>query len=74
MTIPLTPRRYRAISMQLAAYLGGPYVEMHILTDTGKTVPLICEQQQVPALQRHIESLRADTPEIAAWKPTQVAL
>jgi hypothetical protein len=54
--------------MELAAYLDDRYVEMHILTDTGKTVSIVCDSDSIFSVQRHIERLGQDCPEIATWK------
>ena len=59
--------RYRAVSMELAAYLDDRYVEMHIVTDTGETVAVVCPRDSIFAVQRHIERIRHDCPEIATW-------
>lgn len=69
MDIAAAPIRYCAVSMELAAYLDGRYVEMRILTDTGKTISVVCEKDSIFAVQRHIERLGQDCPEIATWKP-----
>jgi hypothetical protein len=63
-----SPVRYRAVSMELVAYLDDRYVEMHIRTDAGKTVSIVCEKDSIFAVQRHIESLGRECPEIATWK------
>jgi len=63
--------RYCAVSMELAAYLDGHYVEMHILTDTGKTISIVCESNSIFAVQSHIEEMARDCPEIATWKPAK---
>jgi hypothetical protein len=59
--------RYRAVSMELAAYLDGRYVEMHILTDTGKTIAVACPRDSIFAVQRQIERIGRECPEIATW-------
>lgn len=69
MTMTPTQIRYCAVSMELAAYLDGQYVEMRILTDTGKTVSVVCERNSIFSVQRHIEKIGRDCPEIAGWKP-----
>lgn len=63
------PLRYRAVSMELAAYLDGHYVEMHIQTDTGQTICIACPRDSILAVQRHIEQMARDCPEIATWNP-----
>jgi hypothetical protein len=69
MNIESTNTRYCAVSMELAAYLDGHYVEMHILTDTGKTISIVCERDSIFSVQRNIERMGRDCPEIATWKP-----
>ena len=58
--------------MELVAYLDDRHVEMHILTDTGKTVSIVCERDSIFAVQRHIESLGRECPEIATWNSPQI--
>jgi len=62
-----TSPRYRAVSMELAAYLDDRYVEMHIVTDTGEALAVVCPRDSIFAIQRHIERIRQDCPEIASW-------
>ena len=59
--------RYCAVSMEVAACLDGPYVEMHLLTDTGKLIAIMCEKESLLAIQRHIEQMERACPEIATW-------
>jgi len=54
--------------MELAAYLDGEYVEMHIVTDTGERVTVVCEKDSIFAIQRHIEQIGRDCPEISTWQ------
>jgi hypothetical protein len=68
MTPPLTATRYRAASMELAVYLDGHYVEMYILTDTGKAIAIACDRDSIFAVQRHIEQIGRECPQIATWK------
>jgi hypothetical protein len=63
--------RYRAVSMELAAYLDARYVEMHIFTDTGASIAIVCDKDSIFAVQRHIEQMRRECPEIATWKSVQ---
>jgi hypothetical protein len=60
--------RYHAASMELAAYLDGRYVEMHIRTDTGLNIEVVCPRDSIFAIQRHIEQMRRECPEISTWK------
>lgn len=59
--------RYRAVSMELAADLDARNVEMHILTDTGKTIAIVCPRDSIFAIQKHIEQIAKACPEIATW-------
>ena len=63
--------RYCAVSMELAAHLDERYVEMHILTDTGKTVAIVCKEDSILAIQRNIEKLAGACPEIATWRAAE---
>jgi len=69
MNIETTHSRHCAVSMELAAYLDGHYVEMHILTDTGKTITIVCDRDSIFSVQHNIERMGRDCPEIATWKP-----
>ncbi len=74
MNDPLPPLRYRAVSMELAAYLDDHCVEMHILTDAGQAISIACPKDSIFAVQRHIEQMARDCPEITSWQtaaPTQ---
>jgi hypothetical protein len=59
---------YSAVSMRLAAYLDEQYVAMHILTDTGQTISVVCPRDSIFAVQRHIEQIGRQCPEIATWR------
>jgi hypothetical protein len=67
MTFTSAAVRYRAVSMELAAYLDARNVEMHILTDTGKTITIVCPRDSIFAIQKHIEQIAKACPEIATW-------
>jgi hypothetical protein len=58
---------YHAVSMEIAAYLDGHYVEMRIATTSGETIAVVCPRASVFAVQRHIEQIGRDCPEIASW-------
>lgn len=60
--------RYHAVTVELAAYLDGEYVEMHIVTDTGERITVVCEKDSIFAIQRHIEQIGRDCPEISTWQ------
>ena len=55
--------------MGLAAYLDGRDVEMHILTDTGRSIVVACDKDSIFAVQRHIELMGRECPEISTWAP-----
>ena len=63
--------RYRAVSMELAAYLDARCVEMHIVTDTGASIAVVCDRDSIFAVQRHIEQMGRECPEIATWKSVE---
>lgn len=67
MSMAFTNTRYCAISMQLAAYLDGHYVEMHILMDTGKFISIVCDRDSIFSIQRQIEKFGRNCPEVATW-------
>jgi hypothetical protein len=69
----LKSERYHAIALQLAAYLDEQCVEMHILTNTGATIAVACPNDSIFALQRHIERLGRECPEVATWHRPQSA-
>ena len=62
---------YSAVSMRLAAYLDEQYVAMHILTDTGQTIAVVCPRDSIFAVQRHIEQIGRQCPEIATLEPPE---
>ena len=59
--------RFRAVSMEFAAYLDAHTVEMNILTDTGQSIAIVCPRDSVFAIQKHIAEMREACPEIATW-------
>jgi hypothetical protein len=67
MTIPHAQTRYHAASMKLVAYLDEHRVEMHIVTDTGEAVAVTCAKDSIFRVQRQIERMRQECPEIASW-------
>ena len=66
--------RYHAISMELAVYLDDEYVEMQIATDAGERITVVCERDSIFAIQRHIEQIGRDCPEISTWQRPRAAL
>ena len=67
MNISRAADRHRAVSMELTADLDARNVEMRILTDTGKTIAIVCARDSIFAVQRHIERIGNACPEIATW-------
>jgi len=61
------PGRYRAVSMEFAAHLDEQFVEMHIVTECGETIAVACPSNSILAIQRHIQQLTHQCPEIATW-------
>jgi hypothetical protein len=59
--------------MEFAAYLDAHNVEMHILTDTGKTITIVCPRDSIFAIQQHIAQIGTDCPEISSWSDQPVA-
>lgn len=68
MNAPPTPIRYQAVSMQLAAFLDGRYVEMQLLTDAGEAVAIACDKNSILSIGRHIRQLGRECPEISTWQ------
>lgn len=58
---------FRAVSMEFAAYLDTHTVEMHILTDSGQSIAVVCPRASIFAIQKHIGEICAACPEIATW-------
>jgi hypothetical protein len=67
MTSARALHRYRAASMELAAHLDDHYVEIRIVTDTGEAVVVVCPRDSIFAVQRQIERIGHECPEIATW-------
>ncbi|MEX0810426.1 MAG: hypothetical protein WD044_17020 [Dongiaceae bacterium] len=69
MPIDMSARRIRisAAAMQLVADLDGRYVELHVITSTGQTVAITCGNDSIFEIQRHIEQMAEECPEIASW-------
>ena len=67
MNLPPADIRYRAVSMEFAADLDARHVEMHVRTDTGKTIAVVCPRNSIFQVQKHIEQIAQACPEIATW-------
>jgi hypothetical protein len=67
MAIPHARTHYRAATMELVAYLDEQRVEMHIVTETGETVAVDCAKDSIFRVQRSIERMRRECPEVATW-------
>ena len=59
--------RFRAVAMEFAAYLDAHTVEMHILTDTGQNIAIVCPRDSIFTVQKQIAEMREACPEIATW-------
>jgi hypothetical protein len=59
--------RHHAVSMEFAVDLDARNVEMRVLTDTGKTISVVCPGDSIFAVQKHIEQMSKACPEIATW-------
>jgi hypothetical protein len=68
MNVYKAPVRYRAVSMELAAYLDDRCVEMRILTDAGQTISVACPSDSIFTVGQHIEQLGRQCSEIATWR------
>jgi hypothetical protein len=68
MKSPAKQFRYHATSMELAADLDRRYVEMRIRTDTGENITVECARDSIFAIQRHIEQMGRECPEISTWR------
>ena len=58
---------YRAATMDFVVYTEEQRVEMHILTDKGETVAVTCAKELIFRVQRLIERMGRECPEIALW-------
>jgi hypothetical protein len=67
MNTPQAQTRHRAATMELVAYLDERHVDMHIVTQTGETIAIACAKDSIFAVQRSIERMGRDCPEIAGW-------
>jgi hypothetical protein len=68
MKTPKSQFRFRAVSMEFVAHLNERYVEMLVMTSDGTTIAIECENDAIFAVQRNIEKIGLDCPEIMAWK------
>jgi hypothetical protein len=64
--------RYRAVSMEFAVHLDDRYVEMHIHTDTGDTLTVVCPSDSILTIKRHIERIAAQCSEIESWRERKI--
>jgi hypothetical protein len=67
MIVPHAKWHYRAATMEFVAYLEGQYVDMHIVTDTGETLAVAFNKDSIFKVQRSIERMGRECPEIATW-------
>lgn len=59
--------RFRALAMEFAAHLDEHFVELHIITDTGDSIAIACPSASIIEIQRHIDQLVRQCPEIVSW-------
>jgi hypothetical protein len=71
MNISPAPLRCHAVAMDFAAYLDEQYVELRVRTGTGKTIIVVCDKDSIFSIQRHIEQLGRECPEISTWTPAK---
>lgn len=64
---PESTHRFRGIAMEFAAYLDDQFVELHIITDTGEFLSIACPCASIIEIQKHIEQLVHQCPEIVSW-------
>ncbi len=64
-----TPRRYRAVSMELAAHSDSHLVEMRILTDTGEAIAIVCQRESIVSVQRNVAETGRVSADMAMWNP-----
>ncbi len=67
MRTPIPQFRFRAVSMELAAHLEERRVDMLIVTEDGTTLAIECGNDTILNVQRHIEQISRDCPQIASW-------
>lgn len=67
MTLPQMRTRYRAATMELVAYLDERCVEMHIVTDCGESIAVVCARDSILKVERQIARMGRECPEIATW-------
>ena len=62
-----TQINHRAISMCFVAYLDEHRVEIRIDTESGQMLAVSCPRASILHVQRSIERMGRDCPEIASW-------
>lgn len=67
MDVPHPRTRYRATAIRLVAYLDERRVEMHFVTETGDSIAIACGRDSIFTIQKAIEVMGHDCPEIAGW-------
>ena len=67
MTVPHAQICYRAATMRLVAYLDEYRVEMHIVTEAGETIAVVCAKDSIFKVRRSIEQMAQECPEISTW-------
>ena len=64
---PAPSHTYRAIAMELVAYLDEQFVELLIMTDSGESIAVACPRDSILSIQGHINQLVHECPEIESW-------
>jgi len=67
MTFSQMSTRYHATAMELVAYLDEQCVEMHIVTETGEALTVVCPRGSIFKVARQIARMGRECPEIATW-------
>lgn len=67
MRTPAPQFRFRAVSMELAAHLDERRVDMLVIAADGTTVAIECEADTIVKVQRHIQALAEECPEVLTW-------
>ena len=59
--------RYRAYSMEFVAHVDEPLLEMHIVTDQGQPLSIVCDKHSILPIQKYIKHMVQACPEISEW-------
>ena len=59
--------RYRAYSMEFVSHVDEQLLEMHIVTDHGEPLSIVCDKVSILRIQKHIKHMVQACPEISEW-------